>query len=376
MIRRTSYLASLPLAFLALSASSYLSPSHFLPAALACNAQEDIQWEEDLELAMRHAANSGKPVLVHFYGDNCPPCRMLEKKAFRDPQLIEALNSQVIPVRINAERDLKTALRMRVNRWPTDVYLFPNGDEIYRNVSNQDPAVYEKIVAKVAEKNAQRSSTSIANPIPSTQAIPNALVNKSLPRPQTPSSLASFPSGESTSPTTTVAKPSEPARIRLSEQSLNSVDTAEVTVAQSPILTPKTTPSDNLPTNTAMQGHCPVSLRLAIDAAKSGQVASPAWVQGSEEFSAQHRGRTYLFASAQSRDSFLNSPDHFAPVLSGCDLIEFSKSGKWIDGDCRFGFIEQKSGRIFLFSSSLNCEEFARNCEAYSNMVGNSTSNP
>jgi protein disulfide-isomerase len=376
MIRRTSFLASLPLALLALSASSYLTPSHLLPSALARNFQEEIQWEEDLDLAMRRAANSGKPVLIHFYGDNCPPCRMLEKKAFRDPQLIDALNSQVIPVRINAERDLKTALRMRVNRWPTDVYLFPNGDEIYRNVSNQDPAVYEKIVAKVAEKNTQRSSKSNANPIPSTQTIPNALANKTAPRPQTASSLASFPSAESAPQNTTNANPSEPARIRLSESTLNSVDTAEVTVAQPPKRTPTNTPSENLPTNVAMQGHCPVSLRLAIDAAKSGQPATPAWVQGSEEFSTQHRGRTYLFASAQARDSFLNSPDHFAPILSGCDLIEFSKSGKWIDGDCRFGFIEQKSGRIFLFSSSLNCEEFARNCEAYSNMVGNTNSNP
>lgn len=374
MIRRSSFLASIPLAFLALSASTYLSPSEFLHQAMACNSQDEIQWEEDLELAMRRAANSGKPVLVHFYGDNCPPCRMLEKKAFRDPQLIDALNSQVIPVRINAERDLKTALRMRVNRWPTDVYLFPNGDEIYRNVSNQDPAVYEKIVAKVAEKNSLLSSTSNTNPVPKPQSIPNTLANKSATRPQSSSSLASFPSEESN--TTTTVKTSEPARIRLSEITLNSVDTAEVSIVQAPKIPPSTSSSENLPTKNAMQGHCPVSLRLAIDAAKAGQTPTAAWVPGSEEFSTTHRGRTYLFASAQARDSFLNAPDHFAPVLSGCDLIEFSKSGKWIDGDCRFGFIEQKSGRIFLFSSSLNCEEFARNCEAYSNMVGNTNSNP
>ncbi len=388
MTRRTSYLASLHLAVLTLATTSYLAPSHVFPTALACNFQEEIQWEEDLELAMQRAANSGKPVLVHFYGDNCPPCRMLEKKAFRDPQLIDALNSQVIPVRINAERDLKTALRMRVNRWPTDVYLFPNGDEIYRNVSNQDPAVYEKIVAKVAEKNTQRSSTSNTNPVPKPQSIPNTLANKSPTRPQSTSSLASFPSEDPS--TATVATTSKPARIRLSEITLNSVDTAQVAIAQAPNIPPSPSqvvapttqpsntiaPSDNLPNNNAMQGHCPVSLRLAIDAAKSGQPATPAWVKGSEEFSATHRGRTYLFASEQARDSFLKSPDQFAPVLSGCDLIEFSKSGKWIDGDCRFGFIEQKSGRIFLFSSSLNCDEFARNCEAYSNMVGNTNSNP
>lgn len=362
MIRISSKIASLPLALLAFTATSCLLPCDTLQPALAFKAPDEIRWEEDLEVAMQQAATSGKPVLVHFYGDNCPPCRMLEKKAFRDPQLIDALNSQVIPVRINAERDLKTALRMRVNRWPTDVYLFPNGDEIYRNVSNQDPAVYEKIVAKVAEKNSLRSTASNSN------SIPNTLSNKPIPRPQSSSSLASFPSSEP------VAKPSAPARIRLSENTLNSVDTADVTIAHPPVL--PTTSSNALPTNIAMQGHCPVSLRAAIDAAKSGQPASPAWVQGSEEFSAVHRGRTYLFASAQARETFLQSPDQFAPVLSGCDLIEFSKSGKWIDGDCRFGFIEQKSGRIFLFSSSLNCEEFARNCEAYSNMVGNTNSNP
>ena len=125
-----------------------------------------------------------------------------------------------------------------------------------------------------------------------------------------------------------------------------------------------------LPTSVALNGFCPVSLSASIEASQSGNNAQAAWVKGSPEFAVRHRGRVYHCVSQEMLAKFLESPDRFSPVLSGCDLVEYSKSGKWIDGDCRFGFIEQETGRIFLFSSSLNCQEFAQNCEAYSNMVG------
>jgi thioredoxin-like negative regulator of GroEL len=354
------------------------------------NRQKEILWEDNLDAAIRRSEQTGKPLMIHFYGDNCPPCRMLEKKAFRDESLIQTMNSSVIAVRINAERELKTALRFRVNRWPTDVYFYPNGDEIYRNVSNQDPAVFEKIIAKVADKNSQRREAS------STKATLASYPKTSV--------TATVPSGTlaALAPATQIPATQGPARIRLTESTFNSVDTAEVAQSTSPSLpkdvTSAQTPSSpvvaeatqpllaskatdesqvvsaaanvpsNLPEATAMGGHCPVTLRAAIDASKAGTTPSAAWVLGSPEHTARHRGRTYYFSTAETRDVFLKDPDRYAPVLSGCDLVEYSKSGKWIDGDCRYGFIEQESGRIFLFSSSSNCQEFARNCEAYSSM--------
>jgi protein disulfide-isomerase len=352
--------------------------------------QPEILWEDNLDSAIRRSEQTGKPLMVHFYGDNCPPCRMLEKKAFRDESLIQTMNSSVIAVRINAERELKTALRFRVNRWPTDVYFYPNGEEIYRNVSNQDPAVFEKIIAKVADKNSQRREASSTKA--TLASYPKTSVTATVPN----DTLAAL------TPATQIPATQGPARIRLTESTFNSVDTAEVaqstspslpkdvTSAQSqsspvvaeathPLLASKATDESqvvsaaanvpsNLPEATAMGGHCPVTLRAAIDASKAGRTTSAAWVLGSPEHTARHRGRTYYFSTAETRDVFLKDPDRYAPVLSGCDLVEYSKSGKWIDGDCRYGFIEQESGRIFLFSSSSNCQEFARNCEAYSSM--------
>ena len=403
----------------------------------------EIAWSEDLVATMELAQRTGKPVLVHFYGDHCPPCRMLEKKAFKDPQLIQAIGEHVLAVRINAERDTKIAARFRVNRWPTDVYLHPNGDEIYRNISAQDPAAYERTVMKVAEKNqrligqlkskpfeptrsdlmaAELKAAELKAAVPANEAMEsNKDVRVSLASSQSTTAPASSP---------VVASLKGPARVRLSEAAISSVDTADVAinyqrplpsppsvslqdqqslVVEAPVPSvevpsvevplpaapslpqttePQTTEPQtaepqtteqiaqptkvepSLPTAVAMGGFCPVSLAMAIEASKTGATSSPAWVQGHGDFAVRHRGRVYHCVSEEALSKFLESPDLYAPVLSGCDLVEYSKSGKWIDGDCRFGFIDKETGRIFLFSSSLNCQEFAQNCESYSSMVG------
>ncbi|MCE2798479.1 MAG: thioredoxin family protein [Planctomycetaceae bacterium] len=434
--------------------------SKFLPTLLGCllsltlanfgfaKDSSEIAWSEDLVATMELAQRTGKPVLVHFYGDHCPPCRMLEKKAFKDPQLIQAIGEHVLAVRINAERDTKIAARFRVNRWPTDVYLHPNGDEIYRNISAQDPAAYERTVMKVAEKNQRLIGQLKSKPFEPTRSdLMAAELKAAEPANEAMESnkgvrvsLASSQSTTAPASSPVVASLKGPARVRLSEAAISSVDTADVAINnQSPLPTPPTTslqdqqplvveapvpsvevpsvevpsvevpsvevpsvevpsvevplpaaPSlpltaepqtteqiaqptkvePSLPTAVAMGGFCPVSLAMAIEASKTGATSSPAWVQGHGDFAVRHRGRVYHCVSEEALSKFLESPDLYAPVLSGCDLVEYSKSGKWIDGDCRFGFIDKETGRIFLFSSSLNCQEFAQNCESYSSMVG------
>lgn len=400
-----------------------------------------IAWSDDLAATMQLAQSTGKPVLVHFYGDNCPPCRMLEKKAFKDPLLIQAIGEHLLAVRINAERDTKTAARFRVNRWPTDVYLYADGEEIYRNISAQDPAAYEKTVLKVAEKNQRMigqqktkrtdlSRKELMAMQPKTESAPTttpvhlasgAPMTKREPAPpvipDVPDPTVPDPTSKSSGPV--VVSFGGSARVRLTEATVNSVDTADVAITnQSPIPaselapipdsqplvveaappsiatpvdeTPVSSPEKSpallgeraqadtgktdslLPKSIAMGGFCPVSLTMAIEASKSSAPAGPAWVKGKPEHAVRHRGRVYHLVSEEALAKFLSEPDRYAPVLSGCDLVEYSKSGKWIDGDCRFGFIEQETGRIFLFSSSLNCQEFAQNCESYSSMVGKS----
>ncbi len=113
-------------------------------------AEREISWTEDYEAAIQRAATTNSIVLLHFYGDNCPPCKLLDKKTFHDPALVSTMNEHLVTVKINANRRVDLAQKYQVTRWPTDVYLHSNGDEIYRGISNTDPAVYCKTIERVA----------------------------------------------------------------------------------------------------------------------------------------------------------------------------------------------------------------------------------
>ncbi len=128
--------------------------------------EREIAWTEDYESAMQRAASTNSVVLLHFYGDYCPPCKLLDKKTFHDPALVSTINENLVPIKINADRRRDLAKKYAVTRWPTDVYLYSNGDEIYRGVSNADPAVYCKTIERVALRHrdwtVERNSTAKA----------------------------------------------------------------------------------------------------------------------------------------------------------------------------------------------------------------------
>jgi thiol-disulfide isomerase/thioredoxin len=115
-----------------------------------CVAASEIAWSDDYEAAVQRAAGSNSILMLHFYTDNCPPCKLLDRKTFRDPALVSLINQNVVPTKIDANRRRDLATKYNVSRWPTDIYLYPNGEEIYRGVSDQDPAVYAQKINRIA----------------------------------------------------------------------------------------------------------------------------------------------------------------------------------------------------------------------------------
>jgi len=101
-----------------------------------------------------------------------------------------------------------------------------------------------------------------------------------------------------------------------------------------------------------LEGYCPVTL------AERG-----AWVEGRAQWGARHRGRTYLFASAEQQKSFLSDPDRYAPALSGDDPVLAFDAGKSTPGQRRYGVTYQS--RTYLFSSTETRDAFAANPQRY-----------
>jgi YHS domain-containing protein len=101
-----------------------------------------------------------------------------------------------------------------------------------------------------------------------------------------------------------------------------------------------------------LEGYCPVTL------AERG-----AWVEGRAQWGVRHRGRTYLFASAEQQKAFLLDPDRYAPALSGDDPVLAFDAGKSTPGQRRYGVTYQS--RTYLFSSTETRDAFAANPQRY-----------
>lgn len=111
-----------------------------------------------------------------------------------------------------------------------------------------------------------------------------------------------------------------------------------------------------------LDGFCPVTLLETVAQNPNDRTA---WRKGDKRFGAIHRGRTYLFVSADCQQRFLANPDGFAPALAGCDPVRFADRGEMIDGKRAYGLVTPDR-RIFLFADEASRNRFEQAPANYS----------
>ena len=413
-----------------ISATLLLAALVYCVPAIAFAIEREIAWTEDYEAAVQRAATTNSIVLLHFYGDYCPPCKLLDKKTFHDPALVSKMNEHLVPVKINADKRRDLAQKFQVTRWPTDIYLFPNGDEIYRGVSNADPAVYCKTIERIALRHrdwtVERNSTArakekrqdralaahtpqiqteqpihagnaghsvrtqaaswtnkpdatpvnvSASPMPGT-ALPNSRVIENPYVAQQPTVVQSAPAGASQQERPTIASPKQSLSEPVSNHPEHSV-IAQTISSQREIQDPRSQPKTPLAqeNNTvAVQQVYAETIGLGgfcpVTLIESlNEPNDKAWVEGAKSFAVRHRGRVYYCASERARQTLLREPDRFTPCLSGFDIVHFCRAGELHDGKCEFGCIQEGTNRVFLFETKSNYDEFTQNSAFYSRVL-------
>lgn len=107
-----------------------------------------IEWIVSDADAIRFARMTGRPVMIEFTADWCPPCLALEKHFFTKPDIIR-LSYRLVPVRVDATKENKYVARLTeeydVVGWPTILFLSPDGKP-YKDlrVSDYDPDMIRK----------------------------------------------------------------------------------------------------------------------------------------------------------------------------------------------------------------------------------------
>ena len=94
-------------------------------ATLELQAEKDVfivDTPTELSAGMARSKSENKTAFVHFYAKWCGPCKIMEKKTFRDPGVIAALNQDFIPIKIDVDRNPKVSKLFKVKAVP-DTWL-------------------------------------------------------------------------------------------------------------------------------------------------------------------------------------------------------------------------------------------------------------
>lgn len=128
----------------------------------------------------------------------------------------------------------------------------------------------------------------------------------------------------------------------------NRADRPNASSAASPSVRDNRPPAAKRPSEApslGMDGYCPVTL-----------LKENRWVRGDKRYGVIHRGRTYLFAGPQEKETFFADPDEYSPVLAGIDPVALNEQGQAIEGKRVHGVVYHR--RVYLFSSEDNLNRF------------------
>ncbi len=95
------------------------------------NGAAQIRWRDWGAAAFEEAERADRPVLLNLTAVWCQWCRRMDETVYADPELIELINGELIPVRVDADRFPHVQDRYIAGGWPTNAFLTPGGEVLW-----------------------------------------------------------------------------------------------------------------------------------------------------------------------------------------------------------------------------------------------------
>jgi len=101
---------------------------------------------------MAEARQSGKSVVIYFHADWCTYCVRMQKETFTHDSVIDFMNSKVVAVKVDVDREKKVARSFGVRGLPATVLLMRNGDRVGPMPGFIPPKNYLAMLTKIMEQ--------------------------------------------------------------------------------------------------------------------------------------------------------------------------------------------------------------------------------
>jgi uncharacterized protein YyaL (SSP411 family) len=92
------------------------------------NRAHEIHWHEWGPQAFEEAARQDKPMLLSLSAVWCHWCHVMDETTYSDEAVIQHINDQFVPVRVDNDQRPDINLRYNMGGWPTTAFLTPEGD--------------------------------------------------------------------------------------------------------------------------------------------------------------------------------------------------------------------------------------------------------
>ena len=104
-----------------------------LLAACSSSSQDtatgEIDWVKDYKSGIALAAETGKPIMLYFTADWCPPCRELKKNVFSRADVAQA-SRQLVNIYLDVDKDRATMEAYKVRSIPIIFFLDQPGEVV------------------------------------------------------------------------------------------------------------------------------------------------------------------------------------------------------------------------------------------------------
>ncbi len=288
----------------------------FASLVLACVAGGPVSagegsgpvWMTDYYAAEKLSRAQGKPLIVHFYGNSCGPCRQMDRETLYTPEVMRTLEQGHIAVKVNISQHPELQQRYEVDAIPSDLFVAPVGKVLFHAQGFQSKGTYLIFVSRSQErlkKHLDSMGPVVAQTVPFSGKSGSAGTGEKLPP---------IPSGGDDESEHVVRK---------------------VAPVAEEVAAPRV----------GIDGFCPVTL-----------FTKRAWKIGSPDFVVEYQGQTFYLLGAEERDEFQRNPKKYAPKLRGCDPVLLSETSEYVPGSAKYG--AYFDGELFLFETADSRKKF------------------
>ena len=119
---------------------------HFSPRT---NRAQEIQWREWSDEAFQEAQGQGKPILLALSAVWCHWCHVMDETSYSDEQVIDYINENFVPIRVDNDQRPDINARYNMGGWPTTAFLTPDG-EVLAGATYVPPEQMRQALSQVA----------------------------------------------------------------------------------------------------------------------------------------------------------------------------------------------------------------------------------